>query len=105
MDIGFFKRTIRSQLGASVKMLENAIALCPDGLWTDSSLPKPYWTQVYHTLFCLDLYLSESPALMNPPSKFKPSEMGPEGPVPQRAYSREELLEYLEYGRAKAKTT
>jgi hypothetical protein len=105
MEIGFLKNIIWSQLGVSVKMLENAIASCPDELWAEGSLPKPYWTQVYHTLFFLDLYLSESPTLMNPPSKFKPLERGPKGPVPQRVYSREELLEYLEYGRAKAKTT
>ena len=105
MEIGFFKRMIWSQLGASVKMLENAIASCPDELWTDGSLPKPYWAQAYHTLFFLDLYLSESPTLMNPPSKFKPLERGPDGPVPQKVYSRAESLEYLEYGRAKARST
>ncbi len=105
MEIGLLKKMIWSQLGASVKMLENAIASCPDELWTDDSLPKPYWTQAYHALFFLDMYLSESPTLMNPPSKFKPLERGPKGPVPQRAYSREELLEYLEYGRVKAKAT
>ena len=103
MEIGFLKKTLWSQLGASVKMLENAIASCPNELWTDGSLAKPYWTQVYHTLFFLDLYLSESPTMMNPPSKFKPLERGSKGPVPQRVYSREELLEYLEYGQAKAK--
>jgi hypothetical protein len=105
MEIGFLKKIILSQLGASVKMLENAITSCPDELWADTSLPKPYWAQVYHALFFLDLYLSESPTLMNPPSKFKPLERGPKGPVPQKTYSREELLEYLEYGRAKAKAT
>ena len=105
MEIAFLKKTIWSQLGASVKMLGNAIAACPDELWSDSSVPKPYWTQAYHALFFLDLYLSESPTLMNPPSKYKPLERGPNGPVPQRAYTRAELLEYLEYGRAKARST
>jgi hypothetical protein len=105
MEIEFLKRTIWSQLGASIKMLENAITSCPDELWADVSLPKPYWTQVYHTLFFLDLYLSESPTQMNPPSTFEPVERGRDGPVPQRAYSRGELLEYLEYGRTKAKAT
>ena len=105
MEIEFLKKIIWSQLGASVKMLENAITSCPDELWTDSSLPKPYWNQVYHVLFFLDLYLSESPALMNTPSKFAPLERGPKGPVPQKAYSRQELMEYLEYGKAKAKAS
>jgi hypothetical protein len=105
MEIAFLKKIIWSQLGASVKMLENAISSCPDKLWADGSLPKPYWSQVYHSLFYLDLYLSESPTLMNSPSRFKPLERGPAGPVPPKAYSREEMLEYLEYGRAKAKAT
>jgi len=105
MQIGALKTIISSQLGAALKMLENAVGSCSDELWNDSSLPKPFWYLAYHTLFFFDLYLSESPKGFKPPLPFSLSEMDPKGVMPERIYSRKELLEYLEYGRTKAKAS
>jgi hypothetical protein len=105
MEIGFFRKIITSQIGASIKMLENSITSCSDELWTEDSLPLSFWNQVYHVLFYLDLYLSESETTFVPPPQYKPLEAGPNGPVPQKVYSRKELMEYLEYNRTKANTT
>lgn len=88
-----------SQFGASVDMLENAVTTCPANLWDTESR---FWYIVYHTLFYLDYYLSEEPDSFMPPEPFTLSEFDPTGILPERVYSKEELLHYLAHGRAKA---
>ena len=92
------RETMWKQFGAAIDMLENAIVLCPERFW-DAELK--YWYSVYHTLFYLDYYLSYNPENFVPPTPFTLSELNPEGVLPDRTYSKEELLEYLEYVRKK----
>ncbi len=108
----FWRAAIWSQLGASIDMLENTIRACPDELWSDPSKQPEWksndvvglWYVVFHTLFFLDLYMSDSPEAFVPPAPFTLDEMDPTGLLPERPYAKEELLKYLEYGRAKART-
>jgi len=108
----FWKTTIWSQLGASIEMLENAIRACPDELWSDPSKQPEwksndvvgFWYVVFHTVFFLDFYMSDSPEAFVPPAPFTLDEMDPAGLLPDRPYTKEELLKYLEYSRAKART-
>ena len=58
---------------------------------------------VYHTLFYLDLYLSDAQEGFAPPAPFTLSEMDPSGPMPERVYAREELQSYLDHGRRKGR--
>jgi hypothetical protein len=44
------KRSIRSQYGAALAMLKDAIEKCPDSLWADSNYVNPFWRVAYHTL-------------------------------------------------------
>jgi hypothetical protein len=97
MDV-FLKETLWKQFGAAIDMLENAIQACPDKHWNDSA---QFWYISYHTLFYLDYYLSQDPSEFKPPSPFTLSELDPSGPMPDRVYSKEELLSYLEFGRNK----
>jgi hypothetical protein len=90
-----------SQLGAAVQMLENAIVARPQELWDDRSRTRPFWYHVYHTLYFLDLYFSDSPKGFAPPAPFTLSGHVPDGTVPDSAYSREEMRTYLEHGRRK----
>ena len=91
---------IWQQFGASIEMLENAMIACPREVWSDHSRPE-FWYVAYHTLFWLDLYLSESPEGFVPPSPFTLDELDPAGIIPERPYSKDELLIYLEHGREK----
>jgi hypothetical protein len=108
----FWKAAFWSQLGASIDMLENAIRACPDELWSDPSKQPEwknndvvgFWYVVFHTLFFLDLYMSDSMEAFVPPPPFTLDEMDPAGLLPERPYTKEELLKYLEYSRAKART-
>ncbi len=101
------------QFGAAIDMLGNALRDCPDelwekSLWVDQSLPvgfSAFWYLSYHTLFWLDLYLTGAEESFVPPAPFDLVEMDPAGVLPPRTYSREELLNYLEYCRRKCQET
>jgi hypothetical protein len=96
-----FKEEIWRQFGASLDMFENAIRQCPDSLWNDNE--NNYWYNVYHTLFFLDYYSTETPDGFSPPEPFTLSEFDTEGTMPERVYSKHELLNYLQYGREKTR--
>lgn len=99
-----WKGSIWPQFGAAIKMLENAITACPEDLWSDRTKKHEFWYMVYHTLFWLDFYLSESADDFRPPEPFTMGEMDPAGVLPERVYAKPELLTYLEHGRAKCRT-
>jgi hypothetical protein len=104
-----WKTTTWRQFGASIDMLENAVRACPDELWAklatrDISLAErwyDYWYLVFHTLFWLDFYLSETSEDFAPPAPFGLEEIDPNGAYPPRPYTKDELLAYLEHGRQK----
>jgi hypothetical protein len=91
------------QFGAAIDMLENAVDACPDDLWGDRSRRPEFWYTVYHTLFFLDLYLSDSVEGFAPPEPFTLDELDPAGVMPERIYTKQELRAYLEHGRAKCR--
>ncbi len=101
------KNTLWSQFGAAIDALENAINACPDALWSDQNSEPQSWYQfwylVYHTLFWLDFYLSDSPDGFQPPTPFGLEELDPAGILPERAYTKAELQTYLEHGRQKCR--
>ncbi len=93
------------QFGAAIDMLENALVACPDKLWSDRLRRPEFWYLVYHTLFWLDLYLSESAEGFAPPAPFTLDELDPAGLIPERPYTKDELQTYLEHGRNKCRAT
>jgi len=98
--IDVLKENLWKQFGASIDMLENAIVLCPSGQWdTDSK----FWYIAYHCIFYLDYYLTKEPSTFSPPAPFTLSEFDPSGAMPERTYTKEELLSYLQAGRDKCR--
>jgi hypothetical protein len=87
-----------NQFGASIDMLKNAVDTCPEALWDNKS---EFWYLAYHTIFWLDYYLAENPNEFLPPPPFTLSETDPAGLMPERTYSKAELLDYLVYARKK----
>ena len=94
-----------NQFGASIDMLGNAITMWPDELW---STKKKFYYNAYHCLIFLDHYLT-LPASQDFSSPL-PFTFAAEGVVvqdtiddlmPDRIYSKEELLEYLSASREK----
>ncbi len=101
MDI--WKKIIWQQYGAAIDMLANAIRECPDNVWGDRVHRREYWYIAYHTIFFLDFYMSETDVGFAPPAPFTLSELDPAGVLPDRAYTKDELLEYLDFGRRKCR--
>ena len=106
------KTALVQQFGATIDMLEKVLVACPDPLWqvrlwNEPRLPRAaeFWYIAYHTLFWLDLYLSGSTDGFMPPAPFTLDELDPAGIIPERAFSKNELLSYLEYNRNKCQST
>ncbi|MCE1189466.1 MAG: DinB family protein [Ignavibacteria bacterium] len=97
------KEMLLRQMCAAIDMLENAMDVCPDDLWDEGGEQPQFWYIAYHALFWLDFYSSESIEGYQPPVPFNLDEMDPAGLYPDRVYTREELLTYLEFGRNKVK--
>lgn len=90
---------IRQQFGAAIDSLEGSIRACPNAVWTTGERWFQPWYLAFHTLFWLDLYLSESDADYQPPAPFTRGELEP-NVFPERPYSQQELLAWLERCRA-----
>ena len=102
------------QFGAAIDMLDNALVSCPDALWRqavwqDSSVSSgraEVWYVAYHTLFWLDLYLYGSEEGFVPPAPYALVEQDDaSGPIPDEAYSKEQVRDYLAFCREKCRTT
>lgn len=90
------RKILWRQFGASIDMLKNTIKLCPTEFWATD---KKFWYHAYHCLFFLDYYLTLETKHFSPPKPFSLSEF--EDKMPERVYSKSELLEYLRFCREK----
>jgi len=112
MDVTW-KEVLWQQFGAAIDMLKNALLNCPDDLWDgmmwqDITMPpefSEFWYVAFHTLFWLDFYLSGTVEGFSPPAPFTLDEMDPAGLLPERPYTRDELLTFLDHGRQKCWAT
>lgn len=99
------KTMIWRQFGAAIDMLENALLACPDEVWSGTDSEPEFWYIAFHALFYLDCYLSESEAVFAPPAPFTLDELDERGILPERVYTKQELLAYLVHGRRKCRDT
>jgi hypothetical protein len=98
---------------SALRLMEAALADCPDELWhtdlwpvdgTKSRLPQgglhasATWFLGYHALTCLDYDLGGDFERWMPPAPFDEHTYG----FPNRAFTRSELLEYVEWCRRRA---
>lgn len=91
--------SIWKQFAASLDMLHNAITMCPDEHW-DTQLN--FWYTSFHCIFWTDYFLTTEPSKFQPPTPFTFSEFDQTGKKPDRVYSKDELIKYLNYCRHKA---
>jgi DinB family protein len=107
-----FKTILWQQFGAAIDMLGNAIEACPENIWSDNT-KRPewkddgivgFWYLVYHTLFWLDLYLSGKVEEFKPPHPFDLKELEPAGLLPERPYTKEQMMSYLNHCRKECRT-
>jgi hypothetical protein len=99
------KESLWKQFGGSMDMLKNAIAMWPEQQWFTN---KKFFYIAYHSLVFLDYYLTIPPP-QNFSSPLPFTETEPEQApadavddvIPDRIYSKKELLDYLEASREK----
>ncbi len=108
-----WRTIIWQQFGAAIDDLGNALRACPDELWRDRLWEHPseqpefsqFWYIAYHALFWLDLYLTGTEEGFAPPTPFTLIEQDADGPLPERAYTKDELHAYLDSCRKKCQAT
>jgi hypothetical protein len=98
-----WREVVWRQFGAAIDTLENALIACPEEIWADRTRNPEYWYAVFHTLFFLDYYLSDSEVGFAPPPPFTLDELDPAGVLPERVYTKDELHAYLRHGRRKCR--
>ena len=92
------KEILWHQFGAAIETLQNALTACPDELWRARlwQVSKPefgeFWYIAYHAIFWLDYYCSESADGFTVPPPFTLSELEMDAVLPERVYTRQELL-------------
>ena len=101
------KKIVKSQYLASLAMLEEAIVNCPDSMWHDQKPKNKYWHIAYHAIFYTHLYLQPTVDDFQAWEKHR-EEYEFMGTVPWpphnkpkigEAYTKAEVLEYLEFCR------
>lgn len=109
------KTELWKQFGAALDMFENAINKCPDELWTYNystgkdtlqakhidEVRSSYWYIAFHTLFFTDYYLDMDPDNFKMPAPFTIKEEDIDEVMPEKIFSKDELLTYTAHCRNK----
>jgi hypothetical protein len=101
------KKVIQSQYLAALKMMEHALAKCPDSIWIAPEDQNKFWHVAYHALFYLHLYLQDTQKDFQPwenhrdEYQFLGQTPWPphEPPHIGEPYTRTDLLDYLAFVR------
>jgi hypothetical protein len=93
--------SIARQYQASLKMLREAIELCPEALWVGAEHTNPFWRIAYHTLFYAHFYVQDNmegfqswPKHREDVRALSPRSAEEAAPEP---YSKAEVLEYHDF--------
>ena len=104
--ISKIKESLWQQFGASIDMLINVVSFCPPDFYAAN---KRFYYLAYHSIVFLDYYSSIPPRPFSPALSFtiKPQDQRPEESigdmVPDKIYSKQELVDYLQEVRLKCK--
>jgi len=105
---------IARQFAAAIQMMRSAIEACPDDLWDDRSGGSPFWHLAYHALYFTDLYLSDDEKAFRArdyhedKAHFLPGDYKEYAGIvttPEKAYTRDQLLEYADHCLRKCEET
>ena len=101
-----YRNYVWNQYGAALDMLEDAIRLCPDHLWTVTLWNDPddvrygqFWFIAYHSAFWSDLYFTGASEGFAPPPPFV------RGRLPDQPYTKDQVLAYVGQCRSTCQST
>ncbi|MFX1262198.1 MAG: hypothetical protein ACFFAZ_08935 [Promethearchaeota archaeon] len=103
---------VNSQLGAAIEMLANAMKYASDEVWDNPSDERRFWNIAYHTIYFLDVYLSDfDPEITNVEGQYEvPAYLEKWGEafdfdeVHEPAISKEVLQRFFEETRSKLRS-
>jgi hypothetical protein len=98
------RQEIKSQYHASLAMLQQAVEGCPPELWQRAADKNQFWHVAFHALFYTHFYLHVKEEDFTPWSHHRDEvvSLAPEEDTGDiQPYSREEILEYVEYLRGR----
>jgi hypothetical protein len=92
------KSALREQFWAGLSMLRQSIERCPDDVWLSGEHPRTVWRIAYHAAFYTDLYLAQTETDFQPWARHRDcTDLYEDAGAPvEPAFSREELLEYVD---------
>ncbi len=101
-----WNNAVWQQFGATLDMLDDALRVCPDTLWTerlwvtppDSEFPADFasfWYLGYHTIKWVDQYLFGSDEGFAPPAEFLRGGLNTESAPSVEPYAKELVRNYL----------
>jgi hypothetical protein len=106
-----WKAILWHQFSAAIENFQNALNACPDELWQvrlwqGEGHPEfgDFWYVCYHTIFWLDHYCSDSADTFTAHPPFTHTEPEFDYVLPERVYTKPELLQYLDYASNKCHT-
>lgn len=103
--IEYTKKILTGQFEASLAMLNQCVRECPAENWDDKIANFKFWQAAYHTLCCVDLYLSPSEAEFVYRDIHFPNSEDPFHPPEDCTFSQEQIGDYLAICRQKAVDT
>ena len=56
----FLNQILNRQFKPALKMIEKIIGICPKSIWAQRNIDPPIWQQVYHVLYGIDYWFSET---------------------------------------------
>jgi hypothetical protein len=101
------KESLWNQFGASIDMLINVVANCPDGFFLTH---KRFFYIAYHSTIFLDYYSTIPPKDFSPILPFTQIEQdlrpleSIDDLIPNKTYSKQELVDYLHLSRNRCKS-
>lgn len=104
--INELRQSLWRQFGAGINMLMNVLSNCPDNYFETN---KRFYYLAYHSVIFLDYYLTIPPEDFRPKLSFTIRDKDQRPPdssgdmIPDKHYSREELLEYVRHCSAKCR--
>lgn len=89
------------QFKPALRMIAKIIEVCPKSIWAQRNINPPIWQQIYHVLYGIDYWFSESKEAFSPP-KFNEEVNSVLGEESNGFIGQEDMEGYLEYVSDKA---
>lgn len=97
----FINEILIRQFKPSFKMIEKIIESCPKAIWAQRNIDPPIWQQIFHVLYGIDYWFSESKESFIKP-EFKNEVNSVLGEESSGFIEQEDMKGYLDYVAKKA---